>query len=80
MYAEDTAQMSTYLMPSPFWQECSSSLGNKKEIYVGFSSDKLKNVLEGTVSSKPVEVSDITELFLRIFASSAKSGRQSTMK
>lgn len=32
----------------------------KRKIYVGFSSDKLKNVLEATVSSKPVEVSDIT--------------------
>lgn len=47
----------------------------KYEIYVGFSSDN-KNVLGATVSSKPIQVSDTTELFLRTPASSAKSGRQ----
>lgn len=80
MYAEDTAQMSTYLMPSPSGKNVLVLWATKRKIYVGFSSDKLKNVLEATVSSKPVEVSDITELFLRIFASSAKSGRQRPMK
>lgn len=51
----------------------------KNKIYVGFSSDNT-NVLEATVSSKPIEVSEMTELFLRTSASSAKSGRQIPVK
>lgn len=50
---------------------------NKKpEMFVGVNSDK--NVLKP--SSKPIEVSDITEQFLRTSASSAKPGKQRSVK
>lgn len=46
------------------------------EMFVGVNSDK--NVLKP--SSKPIEVSDITEQFLRTSASSAKPGKQRSVK
>lgn len=66
------------MVASPFEQECSSFWQTKKnpEMFVGVNSDK--NVLKP--SSKPIEVSDITEQFLRTSASSAKPGKQRSVK